>query len=702
MLPTAPAMACATSMIDALVDSGVHDFVLSPGSRSAPLALALADREVRGFVRLHVRVDERSAGFLALGIARGSGRAVAMVCTSGTAVANLHPAVVEADYSAVPLVLLTADRPPELRGVGASQTIKQAEIFGASVRWFADVVAPERGDVAEVNRWRNLAAEAVDRACAGPGPVHLNLAFRPPLVGNVPLPSPESVLATGTTAALATGERDLASQRDRQLRGDTDGAPEDQESGESSSPGGDGFRPNDVSRGLLLVGDLPLPPSRLTGLARDILLLAETRGWPVIAEPTANLEPHPNLLAHGPLIAGSPEFVEEHQPDLVISIGRFGLSRAVTSLVSRATQHWALAVDDRGEPADPVLSASRILESLPTGTENVDPNANSSAAAGKPASTAISSGVASTLSGASYGIGGGRDSGWLNDWMAADRVAGRVVRQEILEPLEPLEPLGSPGSGGSRNPGEAANPAGLTRSSGVVPLGLSGAGAALAVWESALPDETVFLASSWPIRFIDSFAGCADGPRVMANRGANGIDGLVSTSLGIVAALGSRDESRVVSAAGSPTGAGVRVEPGAEDGSSAGVVAILGDVAFLHDIGGLVGAGQMDVSAVLVVLNNDGGGIFSQLEQAEPEFERDFERVFGTPHGRDLAGIARSMGVSGADVRDLPGLRDALMRARAAAGVHVIVAHTSDRREEAVLLRHVAAVASAAINDVGA
>ena len=209
MKTTPPAVACATSLIDALVEAGVRDFVLSPGSRSAPLALALADREVRGILRLHVRTDERSAGFFALGIARGSERPVAVVCTSGSAVANLHPAVIEADYSAVPLLLLTADRPAELRGVGASQTIKQAEIFGDSVRWFEDVAAPETGDMDEVADWWNLAVEAAERASNRRGPVHLNLAFRPPLVGDIPAPMMESILAANTAGSTSDSDPEL-------------------------------------------------------------------------------------------------------------------------------------------------------------------------------------------------------------------------------------------------------------------------------------------------------------------------------------------------------------------------------------------------------------------------------------------------------------------------------------------------------------
>ena len=204
-----PSTAFATVLADELARCGLREVVIAPGSRSTPLAMAFWALERAGRVRLHVRIDERSAAFTALGLAKASRRPVAVLCTSGTAAANFHPAVIEADESAVPLLVLTADRPPELRGTGASQTIDQVKLYGSAVRWYAEAGVPERRP-GMVGYWRSLACRAWANAAGAlgalPGPVHLNLPFRDPLVPDT-APSPDRITARSAPAPVANRPR---------------------------------------------------------------------------------------------------------------------------------------------------------------------------------------------------------------------------------------------------------------------------------------------------------------------------------------------------------------------------------------------------------------------------------------------------------------------------------------------------------------
>ena len=291
-----PSTALARVLVDELVRGGVTDAVLAPGSRSAPVALALAAAERAGRLRLHVRIDERTAAFLALGLAKASGRPVPVLTTSGTAAAHLHAAVLEADASGVPLLALTADRPPELRGTGANQTIEQRGLYGGAVRWAADVGVPEAGREDAQNRyWRSLAAKALIVAAGGvsgdPGPVHLNLAFRDPL-----LPDDDSADLAGPWA------------------GRPDGAP-------WTAVGIRPARPEvsaDAAETLVVAGDGPL---RTAGGAA-----------PVVAEPSSGL--WGSGLRAGALLLGSADWLRAHRPTRVVVVGRPTLSRPVSALLA--------------------------------------------------------------------------------------------------------------------------------------------------------------------------------------------------------------------------------------------------------------------------------------------------------------------------------------------------------------------------------
>jgi 2-succinyl-5-enolpyruvyl-6-hydroxy-3-cyclohexene-1-carboxylate synthase len=331
-----PSTALARTLVDELVRNGVTDAVLAPGSRSAPLAFALHDADIR----LHVRVDERSAAFLALGLAKASGRPVPVVTTSGTAAANLHPAVIEASYAGVPLLVLTADRPPELRGSGANQTIDQVKLYGDSVRMFVEVGVAEAG---LDSYWRGLVCRAI--ACAAgdlgtaPGPVHLNVAFREPLV--------------------------------------PDGG--DQPVGRA---GGAPWTVRLPTPAVVVEDDLPDRTVVVLGDGADLraLGLAEARGWPVIAEPSSGAT-GPNIVDCGELVATCMD-----APDRVLVVGRPTLSRAVGSLIASAPSD---VVAGRGTWTDAHHRAARVLPAVPSVTRRTDGWAGGWLEAGRRARAAV-------------------------------------------------------------------------------------------------------------------------------------------------------------------------------------------------------------------------------------------------------------------------------------------------------------------------
>jgi 2-succinyl-5-enolpyruvyl-6-hydroxy-3-cyclohexene-1-carboxylate synthase len=337
-----PSTALATVLVDELLRCGVRDAVIAPGSRSAPLALALHEAEAEGRLRIHVRIDERSAGYLALGLAKASNVPVAVVTTSGTAAANLHPAAIEADQSGVPLLLLTADRPPELRSTGANQTIDQVKLFGDAVRLFAEVGTPER-DAGLTAYWRALAgrawAAALGTLTRDPGPVHLNLAFREPLVPD--------------------GDNDWPEP----LGGRADGAP--WTSLETPATLAPNIRL--PARTLLIVGDTT--PSN----GRAARRLAEEHGWPVISEPSGNAGGGTSAISTGALLLEVPEFVDAARPDHILVVGRPTLSRAVLALL-RDPRSVVTVVAGTAAWADATRTATQVLHALPAADGRHEPD----------------------------------------------------------------------------------------------------------------------------------------------------------------------------------------------------------------------------------------------------------------------------------------------------------------------------------------
>lgn len=544
-----PAAALARVLIDELARGGVTEAVLSPGSRSAPLALDLA-QESR--IRLHVRIDERSAGFLAIGLAQISGRPIPVLCTSGTAAANLHPAVLEAAHSHLPLIVLTADRPPELRGTGANQATDQLKMYGEAARFFEVGVPEER--VGMVRYWRSLAARVLIWAASGP--VHLNLPLREPLVG---------------------GD---AGDWIEPLHGRPGGQPWTS----PKMPTVPALSLDDIpERGVVIVGHGARHDDAAAGL-----LMAERYGWPVLSEPTGNARRGPHAISTYPLLLADARFAAAYAADLVVTIGKPGLSRSLLAYLGTAARH--IVVDQARDWADPTRTADEVWAAVPQAT-------------GTPQAT---------------------EPGWLAGWRSADASARQVI-DTVLD----SEPLSEPR---------------LARD-----------------LVAALPEGALLLVgSSRPVRDVEAYSAAREGVAVAGNRGLSGIDGLVSTAIG--GAL-------------------------AHDGPA---FALLGDLALLHDQGGLViGPDEPRPDLVLVVANNDGGGIFSTLEQAG---EQQFERVFGTPHGVDLSHLAAATATPYTQVADLAGL------AVAPKGEGIRIVEVRTRRDDtAALHRRLQKAVSAAL-----
>lgn len=563
---------CAT-LVDEWARCGVTDAVVCPGSRSTPLALALAADER---IAVHVHHDERAGAFVALGLGLAAGRPALVLVTSGTAAVELHPAVVEAHQASVPLVVLTADRPPELLQVGAPQTVDQVGLYGAAVRWAAD---PGVADVAASHTWRSLAARAVAEATtgpAGPGPVHLNLAFREPLVGSAQALPPGR--ADGAPWHTTVGRRSALD------RAGTDRL----------------TRLLDADRGVIVAGgDGPDPEL--------VLALAASTGWPVLADPRSGCRVASDgvvtafdaILRHGPTAA-------DLTPDVVLRLGAPPASKVLAQWLagSRAIQ---VGIDAHGRWFDPDHQLDHVLHADPA---------------------AVVQALLRLVGGR-----GGPDRPWPAAWTAAEAAAQQAIGAVLDSHPEPTEP-------------------GIARS--VV---------------SALPaGSTLVVSSSMPVRDLEWFGGAMGHVRVRSNRGANGIDGVVSTAVGV--ALAARP-------AGAPT------------------AVLVGDVALLHDSNALLGAAARGIQLTIVVVDNDGGGIFSFLPQAEALGSERFEQLFGTPHGVDLSVLAAAHGLVTVEPDRAADVGPAVSAAVAAGGVRLVRASTVRGANVAVHGEIHAAVAAA-------
>ena len=511
--------ALASAFVEELARCGVRHAVLSPGSRSTPLALALWRAPA---IEVSVVVDERSAGFIALGAAQATRAPVAVLCTSGTAAANLHPAVSEADESAVPLLLLTADRPPELRGIGAGQTIDQIKLFGSAARWFCEVGVHDADD-AGLLHLRSVAcrAYAASRGEPRPGPVHLNLAWQEPL-GDEPVEG--EVTATSELALGGRGERPLTSVAGATPDPDMELLAEVAE------------RVSAAPRGLILAGR-QLDPD----LGGALASLAAASGYPVLAEPTsqARFGPHARELVIGSYEAVAHTRPVELEPELIIRFGEMPTCKPLRQWLGGLQSARTVAVDPGFGWNEPTRIAETVVRADSVATAN---------------------GLAGLLDAA--------PGSWAESWTAATTAAERA----LVAGLDATE--------------------------------LSEPAAHRALARAYANGDLVYTASSMPIRDQEAHAAGTEAEvRFLCNRGANGIDGLVSSGIGAAVA----------------------------GGRPAWV--LTGDVGLHHDLNSLSLLQASKTPIRVVVFNNGGGGIFEFLPQAEQVTREEFEALFGTPTG---------------------------------------------------------------------
>lgn len=576
MPSTSAALFTARAFVDELVRGGVEHACVAPGSRSTPLALALAERDD---ITSRVMTDERSMGFFALGLARADAKPVALVCTSGTAAANFLPAVAEAALGGGALVLLTADRPPELRDCAAPQTIDQVGMFGSHARWAVDVPLLDAGE-ASARVLRSLASRAVATATAGAGgPVHLNVPFREPFF--------DASFPSATRFDLAARSDGRPFTEVLVTIGPEPGTLASPSPGDARLPGKGGVASGDARRRSLSLEALA---SRLSAAERGVIVcagrevpaddvaeLAASLGWPILADPLCGLR----FGAHdrGAVLDASEALLRDDtlgaalKPDAIV---RFGLTPA-----PRAMQRWLEAawpaehvvVAEDGWP-DPMRSASVVVRAEP----GVFCRATVAALSATPARNAVpsddgTSAPRSGLEGTAGETPGAAIASWRERWTSlAD--AARIALDAGLE-------------------------AGDTLFDGHVLRSIA----------EALPEgATLVVGNSMPVRDADTFlASRSKRLRVFANRGASGIDGVLSTALGMAVAAERR---------------------------GAATALVVGDLSFLHDVGALSFAVRERLPLLIVVVNNDGGGIFSYLPQRG--LGEAFERFFGTPHGTDL------------------------------------------------------------------
>jgi 2-succinyl-5-enolpyruvyl-6-hydroxy-3-cyclohexene-1-carboxylate synthase len=551
------------ALVDELARCGMREACTSPGSRNTPIVLSLV-REPR--LRCFSHIDERCAGFFAVGAARASGRPVAVTCTSGTAAAELMPAVVEAHWGRVPLIVLTADRPAELRDVGAGQAIDQVKLYGDHAKWFCELELPPVLD-ADAMRWiRQLACRAYWTALEGPpGPVHLNVPLREPLVLGEP-PVPEA----------------------RALAGRSGGRPW-------------------VGRLAPFEGTAPtqpltLPPRTVLvagrtedddGLAPEIAAFAERLGVPVLADPQTRAREGATAIATYDLLLRDPSITARLTPKHVLRIGDLPTSKPLRAwLAALPSEVGQTLVNPCARWQDPAGVVDRIFP-------------------GQPAALLRA-------------LEGAPDPAWLAAWRDADDTAAAALTATLAAERGLSEPLVA------RRLGE---------------------------WLEAA--TTLFVASSMPIRDIElHLPARVPLPRVLSNRGANGIDGTISAAFGAAAA---RPEHPVV--------------------------LLIGDVALLHDIGGLVAARRLGLELTIVALNNDGGGIFHFLPVSEEGAA--FEEHVATPHGLSLERVAALFELDYVSAKAEQELHRALDAAAGSGRVTLIEVRT-DRAENLALHRRLA------------
>ncbi len=557
-LPTEPSITITATFCATLVDEwsarGVSAAFVSPGSRSTPLALALS---ANTSIETNIFHDERSASFAALGHGLTTGQPAVLLCTSGTAAAHFHAAVIEADLSCVPILVCTADRPPELWDVGAPQTINQTELYGKIVRAFHQPGPPEDSIPDD---WRPLATTSYRQATGQrPGPVHLNLSFRDPLVGK-PAELPPKTSGEDSqnpnsdqpdTSHLAVSQFAASQLLERCFTDD-----------------------GSARRGVIIAGRGQSNPEAVQAFAEHV-------GWPVLADHRSGCRAPGQAIRHFDGLLRCPEFAAKHQPEVILRLGEILSSKALSQWIA-ATNADVIAATPWGRRIDPEAVLPFVLPQISL------------------IEAAIEALPAEPLK--------PRDPGWLASWKAADEAANRAIikvlatHDGLAEPHIARETL-------ERLPAQAA----------------------------------LVVSSSMPVRDLEWFGENRDDVSVHTNRGANGIDGVVSTAIGIALT-------------GAPT------------------VCLIGDVAFLHDSSSLIGLAQRELDLTIVITDNDGGGIFSFLPQNSLLEHDRYEQLFGTPHNTNLEALVNAHSLK---VTRWEGARQPELLVTPKQGVRVVVARTN-------------------------
>ena len=570
------------AFVDELVRCGVNQVVINPGSRSTPLALLIAEHPR---MKVWMHVDERSAAFFALGIAKEQKQAVALVCSSGTAVANYMPAVVEAYQSRVPLLVLTADRPHELREVGAPQAIDQIGIFGKFVKLFVEMSVPDVAPGMQ-NYVRTVAARASAVALCGPsGPVHLNFPFREPLLPELDNPAlwKDGREDDACYTQVLSGTRILEHQQIGKLAGQL----------------------TKMERGLIICG-----PHDDPSFAEVVVLLAKQLQYPLLADPLSQvrcgihdkewvIDTYDSFLRDSTVM-------DQLVPEVVIRFGAMPVSKALLLYLKRNPSCRQIIIDEDAGWRDPTLMAAEMVYAGPV-----------------PFCRELTDllGLAPSFSPPSL-------AGWAQQWLKANKAAKQELSRQGKNDF---------------------------LSEGQIFLEL----------HEYLPQGSVlFAGNSMPVRDLDTFFFCNErNIRIMANRGANGIDGVVSTALGVA----------------------VNRNP---------LVLVIGDLSFYHDLNGLLAAKLHSLNATIVLINNDGGGIFSFLPQAG--LPRHFETLFGTPLGLDFKPVVEMYQGSFTQVASWNDFRTALQDGLSSSGLNVLEVRT--KREENVRLhREILAAVSCSV-----
>ncbi|WP_044894867.1 2-succinyl-5-enolpyruvyl-6-hydroxy-3-cyclohexene-1-carboxylic-acid synthase [Bacillus alveayuensis] len=546
-----------SAFVDELTKVGVSDVVISPGSRSTPFAIVMAEHPD---IKIHMNIDERSAAFFALGMAKAKRKPVALLCTSGTAVANYLPAVIEAYYARIPLIVLTADRPHELRDVGAPQAIDQFHIYGKHAKWFVEMALPE-GSQEMLRYARTMAARATATAMTAPaGPVHLNFPLREPLVPNVTEETWSQIEQKESSyLRVSIGKRTLEREQLQVVY-------------EQLSK---------TERGLIICGDMDKPP-----FAQAVVKLAEALDYPILADPLSQLRSgtHPKdyIIESYDAILKSDAALDTLIPEVVIRFGAMPVSKSLTLMLKNNPAIQQFVVDGDGGWREPTLNASYMIHCDETDF------CHRLAEVAQPKK---------------------KQSDWVKRWQDVNKIA----KSALLEAGKDEEMF-----------------------EGKVFIELA----------QLLPEKSLlFVGNSMPIRDADTFFMATDkNIRVIANRGANGIDGVVSSALG-------------ASVTGDP------------------LVLVIGDLSFYHDLNGLLAAKLHKLNATIIVINNNGGGIFSFLPQSKQE--KHFELLFGTPTDLQFEHVVRMYDSHYVKADTWDKFRESVTHSFSTAGLHVIEICTS-------------------------